>query len=182
MLITRKLLRAWDACYGDARIAALVPPEGLTPLQVLDTEIPLADRLWVVLREEIIPERELRLLAVRWARGALEAERAAGREPDARSWAACDVAERYARGEASAEELAASRGAAWDAAGAAYNAAWAARDAARDATYAAARAAARAATRAAAYAAARDAAYAAAWDAQIEDVRAVLRGLEGAND
>ena len=80
-------------------------------------------------------------------------------EPDPRSIAACDVAERYENSEATKEELAAARATARDAA---RNAAWAAarataRDAARDAAWAAARNAARATTWAAARDAARDA-------------------------
>ena len=82
---------------------------------------------------------------------------------DERSKNALIVAEKYANGEATEDELAAARDAAWDAASAA---AWAA---ARAAAWAAARAAAWAAARAAAWAAARaaawDAARDAAWDA-----------------
>ncbi len=72
MLITRELLRTWDACYSDEKIAELVPVEGLSPLAVCDLQtVPAADRLWVLLREEIIPARELRLLACDWAERAL---------------------------------------------------------------------------------------------------------------
>jgi len=78
---------------------------------------------------------------------ALLRERAAGREPDPRSWEAVRVARLYAEGAATAAEL----DAAWDAAMAAAWAAWAA---------------ARAAARDAAWAAARDAAMAAAWAAR----------------
>jgi hypothetical protein len=193
--ITRELLREWKACYSDKRIAELVPVDGLTPLQVLDTDCPTQDRLWVVLRETIIPTREMRLLACKWAREALTV---AG-DPDPRSVAAVDTAERYTRGEASMEELDAAWAAAWAAAGdaaraaawdaawdAAWAAAWAAAGAAARATArAAARAAAWAAARAAAWDAAWDAAWAAAcaaawdaaWDAQIEDCRVTLRSL-----
>jgi hypothetical protein len=87
---------------------------------------------------------------------------------DLRPRQAIEVARRYARGEATLEELDAARAAAWDAA---WDAAWAATGAAR----AAARDAARAA-RAAAWEAAR----AAAWDAerqwQGERLLAYLRG------
>jgi hypothetical protein len=174
--ITRETLREWGGyCYDDEHIAALVPPGGMTPIEVLDANIPAADRLWVLLHEEVIPARELRLLAVRWARGVLDGERAAGREPAAESWAAVDVAERYARGEATDAELAIARAAAWSAARAAAYAARAAAYAAR-----AAAAAAWDAARSAAWSAARAAAAArdAARDAQLADVRRVLTGGE----
>jgi len=76
---------------------------------------------------------------------------------DPRSIAALDVAERHANGQATDEELAAARDAAWDAARAA---AWAA---ARAASWAAAWASAWAVARDAAWAVARDAARDAAW-------------------
>jgi len=160
MIVTRQQLRDWDACYTDEQIAELVPSEGLTPLQVLDADVPAQDRLWVVLREDVIPARELRLLACKWAREAL----ALAGNPDPRSVAAVDTAERFARGEATTAELSAAWAAASDAARAA------ASDAASDAARAAARAAARDAARAAAWAAASDAARA----AQIEDCKRVL--------
>ena len=96
---------------------------------------------------------------------------------DPRSLAALDVAERFANGEASEEELRAARAAAWAAAWAARAAAYAARVAA----YAAARAArdaahdaAHDAASAAAYAAASDAAHDAACAAQTEEFRRVV--------
>jgi hypothetical protein len=75
-------------------------------------------------------DRTARLFAVWCAREALKLVD----KPDPRSVAACDVAERYATGEATREELSAARDAAWAAArDAAWEAAGAARDAARDA-------------------------------------------------
>ena len=83
---------------------------------------------------------------------------------DERSRTAVVTAEKYARGEATQEELAAARAAAWDAAGAAGGAAWdAARYAAWDAAWEAYGAAGGAAW---------DAARCAAWDAAREAQRA----------
>ena len=157
--------------------------------------------LWIGTRKGVLPDRELRLFAVRCARSVQHLMK------DARSGAAIDGAERYANGmatdaelaAASAAESAAASAAAWAAAwsaasaaasAAAWAAAWsAARDAARDAAWAAARAAARAAesaaarsaasaaARDAAWAAARAAAWAAAWSAARDAFAADLRKL-----
>ena len=109
----------------------------------------LDDALWC-LRAVDGHAREMRLYAV-WC-----ARRVQSLVKDPRSVTALDVAERYANGAASNDELAAARAAARDAARAA---AWAAaRDAASAAAWAAARDAARAAARDAAWDAARAAA------------------------
>jgi hypothetical protein len=144
---TLRELRQYRAC--EDRYAVLV--EALGPGWGDDDPIPLrriyatngaADAIWALRacpgRERIAME-----LAVTWGERALQRERAAGREPDPRSWAAVEVARRYARGEASVEEFRAAHAAAHAAARAA---AWAA-------TWAAARAAAWAADAAAAWAA-----------------------------
>ena len=119
--------------------------------------------IWVATRPGVLTDRELRLFAVHCARSVQHLL------TDTRSIRAIDVAERYANGEATKEELAATRAAAWDAARGA------ARGAARDAAWAAASAAAWAAVRDAvkdaAWAAARTAAWAAdcdtAWAAAL---------------
>jgi hypothetical protein len=109
--------------------------------------------------------KQLRVFACDCAERALTRERAAGREPDRRSWEAVVVARRHLAGEATDAELDAARAAARDAA---RDAAWdAARAAARDAAWDAARAAAWAA----AWDAARAAAWAAAWAAARDDER-----------
>jgi len=131
----------------------------MTADQILDLDIPIEDRLWAVLREELLAAPVLREFACRCAERALRRERAAGRKVDTRLWEAVRMARRYARGKATDEELAAARDAAWDAA---RDAAW---DAARDAAWDAARDAARAAAWDAARDAAWDAARDAAWDA-----------------
>jgi hypothetical protein len=118
-LLTRESLRAARACYDadddragrPRRIDALFPPEGR----------PVDDALVEYLREAGVPDRDIfwalnyacpqvtdrmrRLVACDCARRALEAERAAGREPDVRIWRAVEVAERYARGEETDDEL-----------------------------------------------------------------------------
>ena len=125
--------------------------EPLSIVTILDSN-GLDDALWC-LRAVNGHDREIRLYAVWCARQVQHLI------TDPRSLAALDVAERYAHGLATDEELAA----AWDAAGdAARYAAW---DAAGDAAWDARAAAGAAAWDAAGYAA-WDAAGAAAWDAR----------------
>jgi hypothetical protein len=133
--------------------------EPVSILQVLDSN-GLEDALWC-LRAVEGHDREKRLLAVNYARQAQHLI------TDPRSLDVLDVSEKFANGEATREELAAAREAAWVVAGpaaeaAARYAAWAGADAA---AWVAARDAAWAAARAAAVAAAGDAARAAAGDA-----------------
>lgn len=182
MKITREKLRRWGACYTDPRIAALVPEAGLTPLDVAALDnIPVEDRLWVLLREELVTARELRLLACDWA----EAMCVRAGWDDARSIAAIAVARRFAVGEATEAELAAARSEALAARSVAWStskSAWSPRGAAAEAA-----AAASGADRAAA--AAWWSVAGAAWltaDAetatrseQLADVVRVLRKIEG---
>ena len=162
-------IRSWAPCYDPARYLH----EGWqgTALDILDCEdCPAVDRLWAVLRNECIDARTLRLFAVWCSRQAL----ALIADPDPRSVAAIDTAERFAVGEATVDELAAAWDASADAWDAARGAAWVAARAARDAASGAARDAARDAANAAAWAAARAAwdasadASAAAWDASAD--------------
>ena len=91
------------------------------------------DRLWAVLREELIDAIILHEFACRCAERALSKID----NPDPRSVNAVKTKRMWMAGNATGDELAAARGAAWDAA-------WdAARDAARDAAWGAARDAAR---------------------------------------
>ena len=156
-------LRKFSPCYDPTKYL----PENWqgTVIDILNvTDCPTEDRLWVVLRKEFMTDKQLRLFAVWCARQALAIP---GNESEVCS-NTCDVAERYANGEATKEEFAAALDAARDAAlDAAWDAAW---DAARDAARAAARDAARAAARDAARAAARDAAR----DAQINHLKTIL--------
>jgi hypothetical protein len=142
--------------------------------QILDCNS-LSDALWCLRAVEGC-DHEIRLYAV-WC-----ARRVQHLMTDPRSVAALDVAERYARGEASDEELAAAASAAWaaeKAAAAARAEAWAAAAArASAATAAAARASAAAAAEAARVS---DAAAATSRDAeraaQAEELRRVCREM-----
>jgi hypothetical protein len=63
--------------------------------------VPTKDIFWLLLRKEFMSEKDLRLFAVWCAREALKLVE----NPDERSVNACNVAERYANGEATREEL-----------------------------------------------------------------------------
>ena len=144
--------------------------ERWTALDVLRlSRVSVEDRLWLVLRPELIDEPVLHEYACRCAEYALTFVA----DPDPRSVAAIDAKRRWVRGEIGDDDLDAAWAAAWDAAwAAARDAAWAAaRAAARDAAWDAARAAARDAAWDAAWDAARDAARDAAWDAAWDAAR-----------
>ena len=148
--------------------------EPLSLLTILESN-GISDAIWALRSIDDCPE--IRLFAVRCVRQIQHFL------IDIRSLDALDVAELYAVGGATDEDLAAAWAAAWDAAWApAWEAAWAAAwYSAWDAAWAAARAVARAAARhaardaawdaawAVARAAARDAARDAAWDVQRQD-------------
>lgn len=73
-----------------------------TALDILqDKSIPAEDRLLIVCQKGWIDEQTLRLFAVWCARRAL----AVAENPDPRSVEACNIAERYANGKATKEEL-----------------------------------------------------------------------------
>ena len=185
--ITYEEFLEFDPCYlDDPKEKALMDSiaqrnERWTALDILGLEeIPDEDKLWCVLREELIDEQKLHEFAC------VCAERALSRvgNPDSRSVAAIGAKRAWMRGEITDEELTDARAsasdAAWDVAKAAVGyAAWAA---ACDAAWAAACNSVRDAAWAAAWAAARVAARAAAWDAerawQVEELKKMLRGGE----
>lgn len=154
--------------------------EALSILAILDSN-GLEDALWALCAVDGY-EKEMRLFAV-WC-----ARRVQHLMKDERSIKAIDVAEAYANGNATQQELDAVRDAAWEAArssarGAAWGAAW---EAARSAAWAAARGAVRDAAWDAAGDAARAAAWGAAWAAamgaehaaQEQEFRGVLNEIE----
>jgi hypothetical protein len=162
MLITAEKCREWGACYDDERLRQLYdrPMTALEVLQRKDGEwayVPDRDRLWTAFRPGVLSDKINRLHACMSAERALMAERARGREPDARSWNAVNVARAFALGEATDDQRRAAAAAADDAAAAAAAAA-------ADDAYAAYAAAAAAADDDAA-----DAAYDASADAAVCD-------------
>jgi hypothetical protein len=183
--VTVDQVMSWKPCerYTRELIEQLFAGrESLSAVDILKLDIPTEDRLWAVLREELIPAPVLHEFACGCAEQALLSERKAGREPDPRSWTAIETKRRWLRGEAANEELKAAeeaaRAAAWEAARAA---AWeAARAAARAAAWEAAWEVARAAAWEAAWEAARAATWEATWAAaRAEQVKYLLAALEG---
>lgn len=168
--VTVDKVMSWVPCreYTRNRITKLFAGrEALSALNVLELDIPASDKLWAVLREEMLSAEALYEFACRVAEHALMKARKEGREPDLRSWAAIAAKRKWLRGEITNDELDAAR----DAARAA------ARDAARDA----ARAAAWDAARAAARDAARDAAWATAvsWAVSWAELVEILKEILG---
>ena len=131
--INNELIRSFNPCY-DPSEKKIPEGETLTVQEWVEkyrSVVPPQDIVWLLCRNEFLSDRDLRLFAVWCAREALSLIDS----PDPRSVAACDVAERYANGEASQKELiAASR--------AASRAAYAGATRAANAYYAAAEAAA----------------------------------------
>ena len=173
--VNLKALRAAGACFegynklvrslqgtaftgDDAKRASYLPykyEKDINVLQILESN-GLDDALWALCCVEGC-DKDMRLYAVWCARQVQHLM------SDNRSIIALDVAEKYADGLVTEEELKTARDAAWEAA---EDAAWAVtKDAARDAAWATARDAAWATARDAAAAPARDAAWATARDA-----------------
>ena len=128
--ITLRQLLAWEPCGPWSEESILRVTNGrrqLTPLEIVDLPgVSAGDKLWVLLREEVLPENELRLFACWCAERVLRAEAKAGRPPDKRSRTAVRVARAFARGEATAEELSSAWSAAWSASAAAWSSAYSA--------------------------------------------------------
>ncbi len=123
--INNKLIRSFDPCY-DPSTKGIPENETLTVLKWVEkykSVVPANDILWLLLRNEFLSDKELRLFAAWCAREALKFIE----NPDQRSIDACDVAERLANGKANKEDLKAAgeaAEAARKAAGAVRAAAW----------------------------------------------------------
>ena len=135
--ISNRIIRKLNPCYDPSEVVKdeneeLPVREWVAKYRNLVKD--KSDIIWLLCNKLYMSDKDMRLFAVWCAREALKLVA----NPGPRSVNACDVAERYANGEATDEELAAARDAAWTASDAAR--------AASDAAWAAARAAARAAT------------------------------------
>ena len=165
-----------NPCYKRDRIIELwAGRESLSFSEVAKLDIPDVDKIWAGVYC-YMDDRQRRLFAVQCARRALSRVV----NPDPLSVAACDVAERFANGEATLDELSAARDAARSARSAASyaarDAAWsAASDAASDAAEFAARSDAWSDACCAAWSAARSAASVAEHAQQVVDIEEVMQ-------
>ena len=128
MNITFEQILAFKPCYDKAKIRALFGDrESVTWEQVAECEaVPLNDRVW--LGTMLMDATQQRLFAVLCARYVLSQQATA----DPRSVSACDVAERFAVGDATQQELESARSAARSARSAAWSAAWSAAESAAE--------------------------------------------------
>jgi hypothetical protein len=112
--ISNKIIREFKPCYDPSKYITDENEE--LPIknwiQKYRSMISSEDILWLLLRKEFLSEKDLRLFGVWCAREALKLIK----NPDERSVESCNVAERYANGEATKEELDAAYVAAHDAA------------------------------------------------------------------
>ena len=166
MIITTEQIMSWRPCgrYDESIVSGLIG-DGKTPLEIAELEITIEDRLWVLLRTDIIPEMALHSIACDFAQSV------AHFSTDPRVQAAIDAKRKWVAGKISDKELEAAWAAAWAAT-------WEATgEAAMAAAMAATMAAAMATARAAAMAAAREAAMEAAWEKQLNIVKMYLKNL-----
>ena len=132
--INNDLIRTFSPCYDPAEVgidnkASLTVKEWVVKYR--DTVKNKQNIIWLLCRNDFMTDKDLRLFAVWCAREALKLIS----DPDQRSVNACDVAERFANGDVTSEELGAAWSAAWSAArSAVWDAAWSARDAAAEST------------------------------------------------
>ena len=183
---TKEFLEKYDACTSGARWALSISEDMVDVWNAMIEQGKHEWLVWTATRPGVFPDAVLRKLACRFIR---ETPIADGRKvwdllTDERSRKAVEVAELYADGKATYEELDAAYDAAYAAADAAYDArdaAYDAADAANDAAYAAADAADATAYDAAASAAA-DAADAAASSATYAAAYAAVAARAAARD
>ena len=77
----------WWPDYSESDVLRLFGQRKfLDTREILDLEIPVNDRLWAVLRVELVPVLLLNEFACRETQALLVRERRAGREPDEQDW------------------------------------------------------------------------------------------------
>jgi len=111
--ITLELIESFNPCYNPA-IIGFTEDMVLTPLDVIrraNEANSNEDVIWLLCREHFMSKKDLRLFSVQCARAALKLVD----NPAIRSLKACDVAEMYAHGKATKEELTTAAHAAHDA-------------------------------------------------------------------
>ena len=101
--INNELIRSFRPCYDPSEKGI---PDSETLLvqgwvEKYRAVVPAEDIIWLLCHEKLLGKRDLRLFAVWCAREALSPVE----NPDPRIVKACDVAERYANGEATEKEL-----------------------------------------------------------------------------
>ena len=117
--INNALIRSLTPCYDPSKYVK----DEVETLPILEwvskyrVTVPDKDIIWLLCHKQFLSDKELRLFAVWCAREALKLVD----KPDLRSINACNVAERYANGEVTYEELEAAADAAYSAANNATN-------------------------------------------------------------
>ena len=105
--ITLTDIESWGPCYSQEKVEALWP-EGrvsVTPLEIADaTHLTVEDRLWLLLRPQVMPHSTLADLVGELGERSLLRRREADREPHADSRRAVMVTPAYLRGEATLED------------------------------------------------------------------------------
>lgn len=173
-MVTIEQVSSWRPCYPDERVIELFAGrESLSVDDITALEIPSLDKIWALLH--LLDDKELRLFGCWCVRHTPVSD---GRVvwdllTDERSRRTVEVAEAYAEGRASMEELQAAWAAAAEASRAAAAAAWTAARAAAEAAAREAAAAARAVASREAAAAARTAA------AEVQLANLIAKAKEG---
>jgi membrane protein involved in colicin uptake len=129
--ISNEIIRKFHPCYDPSDVIKNENEELSIKdwVQKYRDVVPTKDIIWLLCRKEFLSEKDLRLFGVWCARESLKLLE----DPDKRIVEACNVAERYANGETTKNELDAAYIAADNVADVAHDASRAARAAARDA-------------------------------------------------
>jgi hypothetical protein len=128
--VTINAVLRWKPCpkYDKSALRKLAGrKKRMSGIQILALKIPVADRFWAILRHGFLSDKDLRLFACDCAEHVLGIFEAKYPE-DKRPRDCIATARRFASGEATEQELAAARDAAWDARDATLAAAGDARD------------------------------------------------------